>query len=78
MVIMTSPSAGSNKISIVNKLVLSSPLAIAIGSVLAFIGIMSPMTWSVYGMLPKIICAAIAIGIASAYCVTSYIEAMRR
>lgn len=56
------------------RLVLASPLMPAIFSILMFIGILSPVTWSVPGYLPKVFAAALVFSVVSAYCITAFVE----
>ncbi len=66
-----------NKSKAVKKLILSSPLIPPIFCVLMFIGILSPVTWSVKNYLPVVFMVAIGISVVSAYCITSFLEDFR-
>jgi hypothetical protein len=59
---------------VIDKLVLASPLMPAIFAVLLFIGVLSPLTWSVPGLFGKVFLASLGISIVSAYCIVSFMH----
>ena len=61
-----------------DKLIIGAPLMPPIVAVLMFIGILSPVTWSVSGYIYTVFAVSVAISIVSAYCIVSFMENINR
>jgi len=59
------------------RLISASPLMPVFLSVFLFIGILSPLTWSVNGYLTRVFVISIALSIVCSCCVTAFIEEMK-
>jgi membrane protein implicated in regulation of membrane protease activity len=67
----------TQKRTLFDTLALASPLMPVIFTVLMFIGILSPITWSQLGYFKVVIAASIGISVVSAYCITRFMEDFR-
>jgi membrane protein implicated in regulation of membrane protease activity len=63
--------------TLLDTLALASPLIPVIFTLLMFIGILSPITWSQPGYFKIVIAVSIAISVVAAYCITRFIEDFR-
>jgi hypothetical protein len=78
MVIMGAKSGLAYNQTVSDKLKLAAPLMPPIFAIMTFIGLLSPLTWSVPGLVVKVFIAILGVSIVAAYCITGYLQDLQK